>query len=159
MSLQLYIKTGSRYKPASRAIVTEIAGDYMDYDINGVAFTDPSYVKKFLIARMQKLEREFFGVVFLNSQHHVIEYKIMFQGTIDQGAVYPREVVKHALALNSAAVILCHNHPSGHSSPSDADRQITMVLKEALNMVDVRTLDHIVVGRETCSSFAEMGYL
>ena len=89
----------------------------------------------------------------------MICFEELFRGTIDSASVYPREVVKQALACNAAAVILVHNHPSGDPEPSDADRRITQRLTEALGLVEIRIIDHIVVGTEGCSSFAELGYL
>jgi DNA repair protein RadC len=100
-----------------------------------------------------------FGVLFLDSQHRLIEYKEMFNGTIDGAAVYPREVVKEALRLNAAAVVFGHNHPSGIPEPSQADRKITDRLIEALKLVDIRVLDHLVIGNQSTISFASRGYL
>jgi DNA repair protein RadC len=99
-----------------------------------------------------------FAVLLLDTQHRLIEYKEVFYGTIDAASVYPREIVKLVLEYNSAAVIIAHNHPSGISDPSQADKVITRKLIDALALVDVRVLDHIVVG-ETTLSFAEMGLL
>jgi len=98
-------------------------------------------------------------VLFLDSQHRVIRFEELFRGTIDAASVYSREVLKAALAYNAAAVILVHNHPSGDPEPSDADRRITERLKEALGLMDIRVIDHVVVGSDECKSFAEMGYL
>ncbi|ELZ1714779.1 hypothetical protein SD909_001108 [Vibrio parahaemolyticus] len=103
-------------------------------------------------------EREVFAVLPLNSQHQLIEYSKAFFGTIDAVSIYPREVVKVALKANAAAVIFAHNHPSQVSEPSQADRQITTRLEEVLALIDIRTLDHIVVGSD-CVSFAEKGWL
>lgn len=103
-------------------------------------------------------EREVFAVMLLDNQHRLIEFKELFQGTIDAASVYPREVVKTALKANAAAVIFAHNHPSGDPEPSQADRRITTRLQDALALIDVRVLDHIVVG-EQCTSFAERGWL
>jgi len=105
------------------------------------------------------LEHESFRIMFLNSRHGLIQLKEMFRGTIDGAPVFPREVVKAALQFNAAAVILAHNHPSGHSEPSPADKQITKRLAEALRLVDVRVLDHIVVGGDETYSFAEHGLM
>ena len=157
--MQLFIKTGARYKPASPSIIKSVASEYLDNNITGQAFTDPKYSSRFLIDRMGQLENENFGVIFLDSRHYVIDFKIMFTGTIDQSAVYPREIIKHGLAVNCAAVILAHNHPSGHCEPSNADRVITMTIKDALNFVDIRLLDHLVIGGDLAVSFAERGYL
>ncbi|HGP3147634.1 TPA: JAB domain-containing protein, partial [Pseudomonas aeruginosa] len=102
---------------------------------------------------------EVFAALFLDSQHRLLEYVELFRGTIDAAAVYPREVVKEALRVNAAAVIFSHNHPSGNPEPSQADKVLTQRLKEALALVDVRTLDHIIVGGEATASFAEQGLL
>lgn len=99
-----------------------------------------------------------FSILLLDSQHRLIEYRELFFGTIDAAPIYPREVVKLVLEFNAAAVILAHNHPSGVAEPSQADRRITERLTEALKMIDVRVLDHIIIG-ESCVSFAERGYL
>lgn len=119
-------------------------------------FTSPDTVKNFLTLKLQPLEHETFCVLFLDNQHALIEYQEMFRGTIDSSSVYPREVLKEALRLNSAAVIFAHNHPSGISEPSQADQTITRKLKEALSLVDIRVLDHIIIG-DTSYSFAEHG--
>jgi DNA repair protein RadC len=105
------------------------------------------------------LEHEVFGCLFLDNQHAVIAAEDLFRGTIDGASVYPREVVKRALALNAAAVILYHNHPSGVSEPSQSDQRLTQRLKAALGTVDIRVLDHFVVGRAEALSFAERGLL
>ena len=104
-------------------------------------------------------EREVFLVLLLDNQHHLIEAVELFQGTIDGAAVYPREVVKAALARNAAAVILAHNHPSGRAEPSSADKQITERIQTALDLVDIRTLDHIIATANGTLSFAEYGLL
>lgn len=125
----------------------------------GASFTSTDIVKEYLSAKLVGLESEVFAVAFLDTQHRLIEYLEMFQGTIDGAAVYPREVAKAALRLNAAAVIFAHNHPSGNPEPSSADRSITKRLKEALALLDVRALDHIIVGGKGAVSFAERGLL
>jgi DNA repair protein RadC len=120
--------------------------------------TSPDTVKGFLKLKIGMLEHEEFHVLFLNNQHELIEHQSMFKGTIDGASVYPREVVKEALKLNAAAVILAHNHPSGISEPSQSDRQITNKLKSALDTVDIRVLDHFIIGKEIYS-FAENGLI
>jgi DNA repair protein RadC len=107
---------------------------------------------------MRDLEREVFGVLFLDTHHRLIKFEILFYGTIDSAAVYPREVVKRALTWNACAVILAHNHPSGVNEASQADRKITQRLVEALQLIDVRVLDHFIVG-ESITSFLERGWL
>jgi DNA repair protein RadC len=121
-------------------------------------FTSALDAQHFLNLRLGYQEREVFAALFLDSQHRLIEYQELFFGTIDAAAVYPREVVKAALDHNAAAVIFSHNHPSGVSQPSQADTAITDKLKKALDLIDVRTLDHIIIGEYTFS-FAESGYL
>lgn len=121
-------------------------------------FTSALDAQNFLNLRLGYQEREVFAVLFLDSQHRLIEYQELFFGTIDAAAVYPREVIKAALDHNAAAVIFSHNHPSGVSQPSQADIAITEKLKKALDLIDVRTLDHIIIGEDTFS-FAESGYL
>lgn len=102
--------------------------------------------------------REEFAVMFLDQAHRLIDCRTLFRGTLAQASIYPREVVKEALALNAAAVVLAHNHPSGGAEPSRADEHLTRTLKDTLSLVDVRVLDHIVVG-DTCVSFVERGLL
>ena len=123
------------------------------------ALENPSLVRDFLRLTLGECERETFAVVFLDNRHRVLSVEHMFQGTIDACSVHPREVVKAALAHNAAAVILAHNHPSGVSEPSSADQAITQRLVDALRLVDVRVLDHFVVGEGEPVSFAERGLL
>lgn len=122
-------------------------------------FDSPTVVKDYFILRLGPLEHEVFAVAFLTSQHGLITCEEMFRGTLTQTSVYPREVVKRALQLNAGAVVLGHNHPSGCAEPSRADEFLTSSLKAALAMVDVRVLDHFVVGNNTALSFAERGLL
>lgn len=125
----------------------------------GRKITQPALAFEYLQLLLQDYEHEVFSALFLDSQHRVICFEELFRGTIDSASVYPREVVKQALACNTAAMILVHNHPSGDPAPSDADRRITQRLKEALGLVEIRVIDHIVVGSQGCDSFAEQGYL
>ncbi|MGI2098773.1 RadC family protein [Shewanella glacialipiscicola] len=126
--------------------------------VNKNAYTNPQATKDFLTYKLGGYEREVFAVMLLDSQHQLLEFKELFFGTVDAASVYPREVVKAVLAVNAAAVIFAHNHPSGESEPSEADKRITQRLKDALMLIDVNVLDHIVVGR-TPVSFAERGLL
>lgn len=119
----------------------------------------PEAVKDFLRVRLGTLEHEMFAVVHLDSQNRMIEYVEMFRGTVSQTSVYPREVVKEALARNSAAVVLVHNHPSGATQPSRADEALTQTLKSALALVDVRVLDHMIVAGPSVLSMAEKGLM
>lgn len=121
-------------------------------------FTSSQATREFLRFKLGGYEREIFSVMLLDSQHKLIDYKELFFGTINAASVYPREVVKLALNENAAAVIFAHNHPSGTSQPSQADIAITKRLKEALALIDISVLDHIVIGEDT-SSFAEMNLL
>lgn len=122
-------------------------------------FDSPQAVRDFLRLELAELGHEVFAVLFLDAQHRLIRFEPMFRGTLTQTSVYPREVLKRALALDAAAVILAHNHPSGVAEPSKADEFLTQSLKTALQMIDVRVLDHFVVGRGPVVSFAERGLL
>jgi DNA repair protein RadC len=126
---------------------------------SSTTFSNPSAVSSYLTIKLADKEREVFACLFLDSQHRLIQYEELFYGTIDSAAVYPREVVKAALRHNAAAVIFAHNHPSGLATPSEADKRITERLKSALDTVDIRTLDHFVIGHNEVISFAEKGLL
>lgn len=122
-------------------------------------FARPDTVATYLGAHFRDYEREVFLALFLDTRHRLIASEELFQGTIDGASVYPREVVKRALRHNAAAVILAHNHPSGVAEPSGADTRITRLLREALALVDIRLLDHLVVGAGEVVSLAERGLL
>lgn len=122
-------------------------------------FNNVDQVRQFLTAQLRHKAHEVFAVLFLDNQHRMLVYRELFQGTIDGASVYPREVVKQVLEVNAAAVILAHNHPSGIAEPSQADRHITQQLRDALALVEVRVLDHFVVGEGQVTSFAERGWL
>ena len=121
-------------------------------------FTNPTNVKEYLKLKLGAHDREVFAVMFLDNQHQLISFEELFFGTIDAAYIYPREVLKAALNHNAAAVVFAHNHPSGIAEPSQADRRITQRLVDALKLVDIRVLDHIVAG-ENCVSFAEKGWV
>lgn len=121
--------------------------------------TSPQHVKSYLIATLANEEREVFGLILLDSKHGVLGFERLFYGTIDSAHVHPREVVKTVLNANAAAVILAHNHPSGNPEPSQADIALTKRLHDALRTVDVRLLDHLVIGGTDSVSFAERGLL
>lgn len=123
------------------------------------AMAHVSVVKQFLSAKLAGMEQEVFGCLFLNNKHRIIAFKELFYGSIDRSEIYPREVVKAALAHNAAAVIFTHNHPSGDPTPSDADLAVTEKLKTALALIDTRVLDHIIVGSSGCVSLTETGFL
>lgn len=143
--LQAVLEMGRRHLSASLQ-----AGDML---------TSPELVRQYLSAQLRHQPREVFAILFLDNQHRLLAYDELFYGTIDGASVYPREVVKQALARNAAAVILAHNHPSGIAEPSQADRRITERLQAALELVEIRVLDHMVVGDSEVISFAECGLL
>lgn len=163
------------YRPTSALLVCEVDGQYRvatpeevlsqawsvlaDRVKPGASLSSPQDVKDFLRLEIGHLEHEVFGVVFVDSQHRLIEMQQMFRGTVSQTSVYPREVVKEALKLNAAAVLLFHCHPSGLAEPSRADEYLTQTLKSALSLVDVRVLDHLIVGHTTVTSMAERGLI
>ena len=123
------------------------------------ALSSPDAVRDFLRLQLGDLPHEVFACMFMDAQNRLIDYQELFRGTLTQTSVYPREVVKEALACNAASVILTHNHPSGLADPSRADESLTHTLKQALALVDVRVLDHLIVTRSTVLSFAERGLL
>ncbi|EMC3685664.1 DNA repair protein RadC [Vibrio cholerae] len=126
--------------------------------VRGETFVRTENTAEYLRCKLAGYEHEIFAVLFLDNQHRLIEFKELFRGTVDAASVYPREVLKEALNVNAAAVIFAHNHPSGDPEPSQADRRITQRLKDALSLVDIRVLDHVVVGKSSVS-FAERGWL
>ncbi|MDH5407654.1 MAG: DNA repair protein RadC [Gammaproteobacteria bacterium] len=125
----------------------------------GDTLSDPASTRRFLSARLRDIPHEVFACLFLDNRHRVISFEELFRGTINGASVHPREVVKRALHHNAAALILAHNHPSGVAEPSEADRQLTRRLQEALQLVDIRVLDHIVIGDGEAVAFAERGWL
>jgi len=125
----------------------------------GEALSNPADTRQFLLARLRHHPHEVFACLLLDNRHRVIAFEELFRGTIDAASVYPREVVKLALARNAAAVILAHNHPSGVAEPSRADELLTHRLRDALALVDIRLLDHFVIGDGEAVSFAERGLI
>lgn len=125
----------------------------------GVVLTSPERVSEYLRLQVSLLPHEVFVVLFVDARHALIEAREMFRGTLTQTAVYPREIAKAALLLNAAAVVLCHNHPSGHCEPSTADRHLTDAVRRALSLIDVTVLDHVVVAGTESLSFAARGWL
>lgn len=125
----------------------------------GRAITNPAEAAAFLPAQLAGFEHETFWALFLDNQHRILAFEKLFIGTLASASVYPREVVKRALQLNAAAIIFAHNHPSGTAVPSQSDRDITQTLKEALALVDVKVLDHFVVGGDEVTSLAELGVI
>ncbi len=150
---------GPRRLAALRAL-PELARRYYAESLpGGEIIRSPADTEAFLKARLRHLGHELFCCLFLDNRHRVLRFDEMFRGTIDGTSVYPREVVKEALAVNAAAVILAHNHPSGVAEPSAADERITRRLKSALELVDIRLLDHLVIGDGRATSLASRGLL
>ena len=140
--------------------VVEMARRHLFEELErGEGLTDPLQSKRYLQSRLRDLPHEVFACLFLDNRHRVIAFEELFRGTINGASVHPREVVKRALALNAAAMILAHNHPSGVAEPSQADRDLTRRLQQALELVEVRVLDHIVVGDGEPVGFAERGWI
>ena len=138
----------------------ELARRYYEESLPaGAAIKSPADTEAFLQSRMRHLGHELFCCLYLDNRHRVLQFDEMFRGTIDGTSVYPREVVKEALAANAAAVILAHNHPSGVAEPSQADERITRRLKSALELVDIRLLDHLIIGDGRATSLASRGLL
>ncbi|MGH8280631.1 MAG: RadC family protein [Gammaproteobacteria bacterium] len=125
----------------------------------GNPLTDPAATRQYLITRLRDLPQEVFCCLYLDNRHRVVAFEELFHGTLDGASVHPREVLRKALGHNAAAIIFAHNHPSGVAEPSDADRRLTQRLKDALALVDIRVLDHFVVGDGKAVSFAERGLL
>lgn len=158
---KLFTRDNDQFQPASDDLViqTALAITKQRMVDPGIELTSPTDAKDFLQLQTATLEHEVFIVIFLNNRHCVIDIEEMFRGTIDGASVYPREVVKAALAHNACAVMFAHNHPSGIAEPSQADRTITARLKKAMALVDIRVLDHFIVAGDEVLSFAEKGLL
>jgi DNA repair protein RadC len=138
----------------------DIARRYYEQSlVVGESLRSPADTEAYLLARLGHLHHELFCCLYLDNRHRVLEFQELFRGTIDGTSVYPREVVKEALGINAAAVIVAHNHPSGVAEPSQADERITRRLKAALELVDIRLLDHLVVGDSEAISLAARGVL
>ncbi len=146
-----YVQLQAVIEMAQRALREKIG--------NGTALNSPRAVRDYLRLKLQGRPHEVFAGVFLDAQNRVLAVEELFRGTLTQTSVYPREVVKRALHYNAAALIFAHNHPSGVAEPSRADEMLTTALKQALALVDVKVLDHFVVGGDSAMSFAERGLL
>ena len=156
----LYVRDGDLFRVAAAqdALNRAQALIAQRFRAGAPVMSSPNRTREFLRLKLGARDHEVFSVLFLDSRHRLIEYVELFRGTIDSAVVHPREVVKEALARNAAALVLAHGHPSGVASPSHADERITQHLKAALDLVQVRLLDHFVIG-ETIVSMAEMGTL
>lgn len=147
-------------RSALLAAIPDLARRYYEQSLPvGQAIRSPADTEAFLTAKLHDLPHEIFCCLYLDNRHRVLRFETLFRGTIDGTSVYPREVVKQALAANAAAVILAHNHPSGVAEPSQADERITRRLRSALELVDIRLLDHLVIGDGCCTSLASRGLL
>ena len=159
METTLYTrKPSGRYAVADAATIRAAALKLLT-PIKTQAIRSPADTADYLKTRLGHIPHELFCVMFLDNRHRVIAFSEMFRGTIDGTSVYPREVVKEALQHNAAAVILAHNHPSGVAEPSQADERITRRLKSALELIDVRLLDHLIIGGNSHCSLASRGIL
>jgi DNA repair protein RadC len=156
----LFVRDGDLFREADAQEVLARAQALITqrFRVGAPVLSSPNRTREFLRLMLGALDHEVFSVLFLDNRHRLIEYVELFRGTIDGASVHPREVVKEALARNAAALVLAHVHPSGVASPSHADEQITQRLKAALALIDIRVLDHFVVG-ETIVSMAELGLL
>ncbi|MDX2463133.1 MAG: DNA repair protein RadC [Porticoccus sp.] len=140
--------------------VMELAGRHLGEQLRREhVFSNPASVGEFLLSQLRHCQQEVFAALFLDAQHRLIAWEKLFFGTIDSASVHPREVVRQALYHNASAIIFSHNHPSGVAEPSESDRLITQRLKEALMLIDVRVLDHVIVGSGHTISMAERGML
>ena len=140
--------------------VMELAQRHLGESLpRGETLTSPATTRRYLSVRLRDYPHEVFACLFLDNRHRVICFEELFRGTINGASVHPREVVRRALAHNAAAVILAHNHPSGIAEPSEADRRLTRKLQRTLELVDVRVLDHVVIGDGESVAFAERGWL
>ena len=156
----LYIKkSNGRYRIADKKdVISEASEIYNRFFSKGTVISEPAKAADYFKLKLAHYEHEVFVCLFLTNQHQVIACEEMFRGTIDGASIYPREVLKAALQHNAAALVFAHNHPSGIAEPSHADKTITQKLKSALDYIDIRILDHFIIG-ETVYSFAENGLL
>ena len=145
--------------PISLADLWQAAECLFAEKMHGESFRDPQQAKDYVTARIGLSEREEFLVIFLSTRHRVIASEVMFQGTLDGASVHPREVVRRALALNAACVVIAHNHPSAVCEPSAADISITSRIRDALALVDIRLLDHFIVSGTSALSLAARGHI
>ena len=160
MTPQLFVREKSRYALAGQEVVLEAAKRIVDARMaRGASFKDPTVACEYFRDKLGHLEREVFAAVMLDCRHRLIDYVELFMGTVDGAEVHPREVARQALRFNAAALIVAHNHPSGELEPSAADRAVTARLKQALALVDVRLLDHVIVGGRQSLSMAAKGLI
>ncbi|HEK0909328.1 TPA: DNA repair protein RadC [Pseudomonas putida] len=147
-------------KYAQLQALLEIGRRYLDETIERApALESPAAVRRYLKSMLRHERCEVFGCLFLDTRHRPVAFEILFRGTIDRASIYPREVVRRSLLHNAAALIICHNHPSGNSAPSQDDVHLTRTLKQALGLIDVRVLDHVIVGDGEPLSMVEQGWI
>ena len=147
-------------KYAQLQAVLEMSRRYLEADIKkGDALHNPKQTQRYLQSQLQHHPNEVFAVLFLDSKNRILKYQELFYGSINSAAVYPREILRQAIHHNAASLILAHNHPSGTPQPSQHDIDITQKITTALKLIDIRTLDHIIVGHNQCFSFAEQGLM
>src|SRR5579872_4916886 len=158
---EIYQQPGlGKAKYALLQAALELGRRFLDSDIQvGETLHDSQLTKRFLVHQLKNYSHEVFACLFLNNHNRLLGFEELFHGTLNEASVYPREVVKRALAHNAAKVIFAHNHPSGNTTPSDADLGMTQQLKQALALIDIRVIDHIVVGHKDTMSFAEHGLI
>lgn len=138
----------------------ELSCRYMYEDLQKrEALTCAQETKAYLVSQLRHQKREVFACLFLNNRNQILKFEELFRGSVSEAMVYPREIIKRALQLNASGVILSHNHPLGSAKPSPQDQELTHTIKKLLNAIDVRLLDHLVIGENDVSSFAEMGLL
>ena len=164
----IFPETGNRFTQVQAALLSDaeqqtlvkLAIDVLELRHHpGECLNSPNHMKEYLRLKLGDCKNEIFGAVFLDNKHRIICDEVIFTGTIDSASVYPRVIVQKALEHNAAALSLYHNHPSGDPEPSNADVNMTDRLKKALNLIDVRVLDHLVVGSEGAISFADRGLI
>ncbi len=156
-----YQKRGlGKAKYAILKAAIELGRRYLEENLEmGTSLNNSQTTKLFFANRLRHYPHEVFACLFLNNHHHILGFEELFHGTLTEASIYPREVVKRCLAHNAAKIILAHNHPSGNPKPSQADREVTQLLKQALALVDIKIIDHIVIGDTENISFAETGLL
>jgi DNA repair protein RadC len=158
--IDLFIRTGGRYRVARRSEVAEVATQYavQRMTVEQPRLSSPKDARDY-IGVMRDLDHECFGVVYLNVRHVVLAAEVLFRGTIDASACYPRDIAKRVLDRNAVGVILFHNHPSGNPDASAADTTVTLQIRKALALFGARVIDHLIVAGDTVTSLAERGLI
>ena len=147
-------------RQAALQAATEIGKRYLAEPMHkGQKLNNSRVIKEFLTHRLGHQPNEIFACIFMNNLFHLLQYEEMFRGTVNQANIYPREIVRLGLKYNAVKIILAHNHPSGSATPSIADKEVTRITREALGLVDMEVVDHVIVAATECFSFAESGLL